>query len=143
MMDNTVFVDVSVHPSDLVFSENFNAAVPFIDRHLEDGRGTKPAIITEEITWTYEDLAVAVNQAGNCLQSMGLAKGDRLMMVVTDGPEFISTFFGSIKIGVVPIAVNTMLRVSDYSYLISDCSCKGLVYSESLSNALLARDGSE
>ena len=137
MKDNTVLVDVSVHPSDLVFSENFNTAVPFIDRHLEDGRGTKPAIVTERITWTYEDLATAVNQAGNCLQSMGLAKGDRLMMVVTDGPEFISTFFGSIKIGVIPIAVNTMLRAPDYSYLISDCSCKGLVYSASLSNALL------
>ena len=82
MKDNTVLVDVSVHPSDLVFSENFNTAVPFIYRHLEDGRGTKPAIVTERITWTYEDLATAVNQAGNCLQSMGLAKGDRLMMEI-------------------------------------------------------------
>ena len=38
MRDNTLTVDASKSPGDIIFAPNFNVAVPFIDRHLEEGR---------------------------------------------------------------------------------------------------------
>ena len=118
MRDNFIEIDRLVEPNRLVFSPRFNVAVPFIDRHLSEGRGSKPAIRTEDEDWTYDDLAGHVSQAGNLLRSMGFAAGDRVLMVVRDCPQFIALFFGAIKAGIVPVAVNTLLRSQDYSFLI-------------------------
>ena len=50
MKDNVVAVDRSVTPNRLVFAPRFNVALPFIDRHLAEGRGDKPAIVTADET---------------------------------------------------------------------------------------------
>jgi len=136
MSDNTISVDRSTTPSSLVFSDRFNVSVPFIDRHLAEGRADKPAILTVDSVWTYADLANAVNRYGNSLLSSGLAQGDRLLMAVRDCPEFIALFFCAIKAGIVPVAVNTMLRQADYEFLIGDCEGAGLVYSESMAGLI-------
>ena len=130
MGDNIVEIDRSVSPNRLVFSPRFNVAVPFIDRHLSEGRADKPAIRTVDEDWTYGALAAHVSQAGNQLGAMGLSPGDRVLMVVRDCPQFIALFFGAIKAGIVPVAVNTMLRPQDYSFLIEDCAGTALIYSE-------------
>lgn len=140
MRDNVVEINRSVTPNALNFAPRFNVAVPFIDRHLEEGRGDKPAIRTLDREWSYGDLAVNVARAGNLLKSLDMAPGDRVLMVVRDCPEFIALFFGAIKAGVVPVAVNTMLRSEDYAFLIEDCECQALLYSadffETLSPAI-------
>ena len=141
MRDNFVDVDRSVTPNALIFSPRFNVAVPFIDRHLEEGRGDKPAIRTTDAEWTYGDLASHVARAGNLLLSLGVGPGDRMLMVVRDCPEFIALFFGAIKAGVIPVAVNTMLRPPDYTFLIDDCACKALIHSSAFSETLSAALG--
>ncbi len=136
MSDNTIAVDRSKTPNRLVFSDRFNVAVPFIDRHVAEGRGAKPAIRTIDSVWSYADLANAVSRYGNCLLSSGLAPGDRVLMAVRDCPEFVALFFGAIKAGIVPVAVNTMLRQADYQFLIGDCEGAGLVYSEAMAGLI-------
>ena len=136
MRDNFVHIDRSVTPNTLNFAPRFNVAVPFIDRHLEEGRGHKPAIRTIDGEWSYGDLAANVARAGNYLRSLGMAPDDRVLMVVRDCPDFIALFFGAIKAGIIPIAVNTMLRSQDYRFLIDDCACKALVYSVDFSDTL-------
>ena len=136
MQSNTVVIDRSVHPNKIIFSDQFNVAIPFIDRHLSEGRADKLCIITEKISWTYSDLATSVGKYANQLLAMDMVPGQRLLMAVTDGPEFIALFFGAIKAGVVPIAVNTMLRTSDYKFLIDDCKCTSTIWSNSVDSAM-------
>ena len=124
-------------PSGISFSSNhavqlparFNAAVPFIDRHLAEGRGGKPVILTREETVTYAELAERVNRTGNVLLAQRLSSGDRLLMVVKDCPAFFYLFWGAIKAGIVPVPPNTLLRASDYAYMIEDSGCRLVVYS--------------
>jgi len=136
MRDNVVEIDRSVTPNRLVFSPRFNVAVLFIDRHLEEGRGTKMAIRTTAEEWSYGELAAQVARAGNLLLSLGLAPGDRVLMVVRDCPQFIALFFGAIKAGIVPVAVNTLLRPRDYTFLIGDCEGAVLVYSACFADSI-------
>ncbi len=112
------------------FAETFNAAVPFIDRHLAEGRGAKPIIRTHEgETVTYAQLAERVDRCGNALKALRLATGDRVLMIVKDCPAFFYVFWGAIKAGFVPVPLNTLLRAKDYEYIIADSGCAALIYS--------------
>jgi benzoate-CoA ligase family protein len=107
----------------------FNVAVPFIDRHVGEGRRAKAAIRTAQETVTYADLAERVNRAGNALLARGLKPGDRVLMVVKDCPAFFYLFWGAIKTGIVPVPPNTLLRAPDYAYMFEDSGCGLVVYS--------------
>jgi benzoate-CoA ligase family protein len=129
MEDHRVSVDRSTTPSTLVFAARFNAAAPFIDRHLAEGRGDKVVIRTGEESVTYGELAARVNRAGNALLGLGLEPGARLMMMVKDSPAFFYLFWGAIKAGIVPVPVSTLLRSSDYAFMLEDSGCRVCVYS--------------
>ena len=136
MRDHTVELDQSESPAAIRISPVFNVAVPFIDRHLDEGRADKAAIRTVDEEVTYAELAERVNRCGNALLNLGVGPGERVLMMVKDCPEFLYTFFGAIKAGAVPVPVNTMLRVQDYTYLVSDSGCAALVYSPEFADTI-------
>ncbi len=112
------------------FADNFNVAVPFIDRHLQEGRSQKTMLTTATgETVSYAQLADAVNRCGNVLLQSDLAQGDRVLMMIKDCPAFFYVFWGAIKAGFVPVPINTLLRASDYAYMIEDSGCQAVIYS--------------
>ena len=131
MYQHTVVVDSSVSPAGISYSDVFNVAVPFIDRHLDEVRGGKAAIVFADTgeTVRYSQLAERVNRCGNLLKSLAGEPHGRVLMVVKDCPEFYYVFWGAIKAGLIPVPVNTLLRADDYRHLIEDSGCAGLVYS--------------
>src|SRR5919106_4472154 len=129
MRDHTVTVELTTTPSTLRFAPVFNVAVPFIDRHLDEGCAHQVVIRTVAGDVTYGELAENVNRCGNLLRALGAHIGDRVVMVVKDCPEFFYLFWGAIKAGVVPVPVNTLLRTNDYHYMIDDSGCRLVVYS--------------
>jgi benzoate-CoA ligase family protein len=138
MRGNTVDIDASERPSRLRFAPNFNVAVPFIDRHIAEGRGSKIAIRANDGAVTYHDLVTNVNRCANALMRLGLQRGDRVLMVVKDCPAFFYLFWGAIKAGIVPVPLNTLLRSSSYAFMIDDSGAAALVYSPEFSGEVLA-----
>ncbi|MCS7280151.1 MAG: benzoate-CoA ligase family protein [Desulfobacterota bacterium] len=112
--------------------EFFNAADYFIDRNIRQGRGHKIAIYTENRNYTYNDVQKMVNKTGNAFRELGVRIDDRIAMLILDSPVFYAVFFGAIKIGAVPIPLNTMLTPDDYEYYLNDSRSKVLVVSEEL-----------
>ncbi len=129
MDDNTVAVDRSTVPATLEFAPVFNVVVPFIDRHLAEGRGAKVAIRGGFEDVSYDVLAAEVSRCGNALASLGIGPGARMLMVVKDCPAFFYLFWGAIRTGIVPVPLNTLLRADDYAYMIDDSGCDAVVYS--------------
>ena len=129
MDDHTVAVDAGQTPTALTFADTFNVAVPFIDRHLVEGRGATVAIRDAAGEVTYAALAANVNRAGNALAALGLDPGDRVLMVVKDCPLFFCLFWGAIKAGFVPIPLNTLLRAADYRFVIANARAACIVWS--------------
>jgi benzoate-CoA ligase len=117
--------------------ERFNAASFFVDRHVDEGRGGKIAFFHEEGELTYAGLQRMVNRAGNALRDLGVELEHRVLCLLLDSPAFLATFWGAIKIGAVPIPVNTMMRAQDYLYFLNDSRARVAVISE----ALLAEAG--
>ena len=133
MLDNTVLVDRSVHPTAMRFSDRFNVAVPFIDRHVTQGYGDRIAIRSISGDVSYATLAERVAQCGNALRRLSLSPRARLLMVVRDCPDFFYIFWGAIKAGIVPVPLDTELRTDDYKFFIEDSRCGAIVYSPELS----------
>ena len=129
MADNVVAVDRSTSPAKLEFPPVFNVAVPFIDRHVDEGRGAKTAIAGEFGKVSYAELATQVNRCGNALAGLSIGAGARVLMMVKDCPEFFYLFWGAIKAGIVPVPLNTLLRADDYAFMIEDSDCAAVVYS--------------
>ncbi|MFZ5647275.1 MAG: benzoate-CoA ligase family protein [Bacillota bacterium] len=114
------------------FPERFNAAEHFVDRNVDLGFGGKTAIYFGDERITYREVMENVNRTGNALLSLGVGLEDRVMLLLPDSPEFVYSFFGAMKIGAVPIPTNTMLKPSDYRYLLNDSRAKILVVSRDL-----------
>ena len=124
-----VDVDRSRSPAAIRFEPGFNAAPAFVDRHLAEGRGAKVAIRCAAGDVTYAELAERVNRCGNALLGQGLERGQRVLMVVKDSPEFFYVYWGAIKAGLVPVTLNTILRAADYQHMIDDSGCSAVVWS--------------
>lgn len=112
--------------------EFFNAADYFVDRNIRQGRGHRVAIYTEDRKYTYNDVQKMVNKSANAMLDLGLRIDDRIIVLMLDVPQFYAVFWGAIKIGAVPIPVNTMLTPEDYEYYLNDSRAKALAVSEEL-----------
>ena len=110
----------------------YNATNHFIDRHAGKTSGTRIAYTDHAGDWTYQQLAILVDQAGNVLSNLGLKAEQRVLMCMTDSVLFPAVFWGAIKIGAIPVPVNTMLTDVDYAYMLHDSRARVLVVSESL-----------
>ncbi|HXB19755.1 MAG TPA: benzoate-CoA ligase family protein, partial [Candidatus Solibacter sp.] len=110
----------------------FNAATHFIDRHIKDGRGAKVAIECGDEQVTYAQLHERVNRLGNVLKKLDVRLEERVGLLLLDTPEFFYGFFGGIKIGAVPIPMNTMLKPAEYEYMLNDCRARTAIVSEAL-----------
>src|SRR5215469_13196207 len=112
--------------------DEFNAAAYFIDRHINENRSGKIAIECGERNVTYGQLFTLVNQFGNALKSFAVRMEERVLLLLLDTPEFAVSFFGAIKIGAVPVPVNTLLKPADYQYLLNNSRARVAVVSDSL-----------
>ncbi len=110
----------------------FNAATYFVDRLVADGRGARVAIEYGDARITYEQMLREVNRTGNLLRSRGVRPGDRVLLLLHDSPEFAYSFFGAIKIGAVPIPLNTLWKAADYAHVIRDSGARVVILHEAL-----------
>jgi acetyl-CoA synthetase len=82
-----------------------NVSYNCIDRHLET-RGDKPAIVFEgeagdTRTYTYRDLYNEVGKLGNALRSMGVKKGDRVVIYMPMIAEAVIAMQACARIGAI------------------------------------------
>ena len=113
-------------------SGTFNAASYFIDRHLEEGRGAAVAIECGDRRITYQQLHDEVNRVGTVLKELGIGSEQRVLLLMLDVPEFVYAFFGAIKIGAVPVPLNTRWTTADYEYVLQDSGACAIIISSPL-----------
>jgi len=111
----------------------FNAATWFVDRHVAEGRGSKVAIECGDARVTYVELLRNVNCAGSALRERyGVRAEERVLLLLLDGAAFFYSFFGAIKIGAVPVPLNTLWKPSDYEYVLRDSRAGVVIVSPEL-----------
>jgi benzoate-CoA ligase len=112
-------------PADL--PEEFNLAAALLDRHLAEGRGAQWALRGPAGDLTYEQLYRLTSQAGNALRALGLDSEQRVLLLLRDSPEFIACFLGAMKIGAIPVPLNTFAHPSDYEFYLRNSGARMVV----------------
>lgn len=109
-----------------------NAAYNCVDRHVEAGRGEKVALYFEgepgdRITVTYRDLQDRVSRAANALLSLGIAKGDRVVIYLPVLIETIVITLACARIGAVHSLVFGGFSSEALKFRVEDTGAKLLV----------------
>jgi benzoate-CoA ligase family protein len=93
-----------------------NIASYFVDRNLDEGRGSNVALLSGDGPTTYSELAATVNRIGNVLLELGVHRGQIVLLALTDSVEFVATWYAAQKVGAVTAEVYTFLQPKDYTY---------------------------
>ncbi|MFP6640869.1 MAG: long-chain fatty acid--CoA ligase, partial [Myxococcota bacterium] len=67
---------------------------------------------------------------------LGMRKGDRLGLLLMNGVEFIETFFGAAKVGLVNVPLNWRLVADELEFILSDAGTTTLIYSVEFSDTV-------
>ena len=125
-------VDRSTSPPGLTFPRAYNAALDLIEPNLGAGRAGKTAFIDDKGRYSYGELAERVNRCGNALSAAGLGPEQRALLLLLDTIDFPAVFLGAMKMGAVPVPVNTLLTTDEYAYMLRDSRARVLVVSPPL-----------
>ncbi len=98
------------------YPEEFNIAEYFLDARIQEGRGDRIALRTDTGDHTYADVQQRANRFGHVLWEAGVQPGQRVIIALPDGPEYIAALFGVLKVGAVVVMVNPDLKADAIGY---------------------------
>ena len=114
-------------PREGIGNNGYNATVDLLERNLAPGRSERTYLVADEREWSYAEVASAADGAGSGLLDLGLARGDRVILATRDRPEFVITFWGAMKAGLVPVPVPEGVSASDLRFIQSDSEARVIV----------------
>jgi benzoate-CoA ligase family protein len=100
-------------------SERYNASRILFD-NLALGRGDRLALTGPGGTRSYAELCREAAQWGHGFQSLGLKRGDRILMFLDDTPAYPAAFFGAVRSGFVPLLISTVTPPDLLQFYLSD-----------------------
>ena len=103
--------------------ERYNASRVLFD-NLAAGRGDRIAVTGPAGTLTYAELCAAASRWGHALQSLGLQRGDRVLLFLDDTPAYPAAFFGAVRAGFVPLLINTLTPPDLLQFYLADSGAK-------------------
>jgi len=99
--------------------EIYNASRILFD-NLGKGNGDRLALTGPRGTISYAELCEEASRWGNGLISLGLKRGDRVLMFLDDTPAYPAAFFGAVRAGFVPLLINTLTPSDLLQFYLSD-----------------------
>ena len=87
----------------------------------------KPLVHVNELTFTYAQVDEISGRLASSLLGLGLERGDKVAVQLPNLPQFLFTYFGILKAGLVMVPLNPLLRAPEVAYHLQDSDSKVLV----------------
>ena len=94
----------------------------------------KPAYFVENKKVTWGEFKKYVDTFSRALHLMGVKKGDKIPLLVTNSLEFVIALQGIQKIGAIAVPINTFLKEEEIAYILNDIEANMLIASKKLSS---------
>ena len=85
---------------------------------------------------SYAEVSAEVNKLANGFAARGMKHGDRVVMFISNRPEFITVLFALQKLGVITVPVGTREQGPGLAYIVNQCGAVGIVFDEELTDRI-------
>ena len=92
----------------------------------------RPALSSNGKRSTFGQLYDRVGQIAASLERLGFETGDRLAILLPNGPEYIELVYACAWLGLVAVPLNTRLSAPEIDHVLADASPRGLVRHSSM-----------
>lgn len=106
-------------------------ATTILEHNLAE-RAQKTALFSLERNLTFEQVSHESNQVAHALQQLGVRFGETVAILCLDQPEWVTSFFGTLKVGAIAAGLNTQMTSDDLDYILGDCRARVLIIHGSL-----------
>jgi acyl-coenzyme A synthetase/AMP-(fatty) acid ligase len=93
--------------------KKLNLTAEVLDAPIARGCGAHTALVGDHGVITYASLQRLVNAVAASLLDLGLKRGDLMLIKMGNSPEFAIAFLAAVKVGVIPVLVNSLLAASE------------------------------
>jgi benzoate-CoA ligase family protein len=97
-----------------------------IDRHLGTSIEHKAALLVDGVPVSYRELAERVAAVSAGLDAYGLARENRILLFGTDSLDYVTMWFGAVRIGAIPAVVSDLYKAPDLLYFLCDTAARFL-----------------
>src|ERR1044072_9866308 len=103
------------------------SAANLFEHLYQPQRSASVAILYEGRQITYEELRTATVQTAEALSALGIGAGDRVGILLSDSPEFITSFVALISLGAIAVPINLALPKQDQTFILRDCGARAAI----------------
>ena len=89
--------------------------------------GDRPAVIFEDVPYSFEALDRRANRFANALVAAGIEPGDRVTLCAPNTFDWMAAYYGTAKAGAVLNPVTAMLTAGEIGYIAGNCGAKLLL----------------
>jgi long-chain acyl-CoA synthetase len=87
----------------------------------------RAALVLGDETTTYGTLDRDIARAACGLAALGVARGDRVALLLPNGPEFVVAFCAAMRLGAIVVPINPAYRGEEIAYALADSGAVALV----------------
>lgn len=100
---------------------------------LERRANRSPALeglvdVASDLRLSWAALDERVNRLANALAALGVETGDRVALLLPNGPEIIESVFALAKLGAVAVPINWRLVADEIAFLLGDSGARCLIF---------------
>ncbi|SLN72614.1 class I adenylate-forming enzyme family protein [Oceanibacterium hippocampi] len=89
--------------------------------------GDREALVFEDRRLSFTEAREEIDRASARLGSLGLARGDKVSIWMPNRPEFIWYWLGAAQIGLVPVVLNTRLKLEEAAYQFEQSDSRAII----------------
>ncbi|RPH44126.1 MAG: long-chain fatty acid--CoA ligase, partial [Burkholderiales bacterium] len=97
------------------------------EQSLVRGPG-REAMVFEGRRWTWLELDEAAGRIAAALAAAGVTAGERVVMLVSNRPEFVTVLLAVLRLGAIAVPVSVREQADGLAYVLGQCGAAAIVY---------------
>jgi benzoate-CoA ligase len=110
--------------ADPAMPETIAPTAVLIDRHLGTPVEHKTALLVDGEPVSYRELAARVATVSAGLAAHGVVRENRILLFGTDSLDYVTMWFGAVRIGAIPAVVSDLYKAPDLLYFLRDTAAR-------------------
>src|SRR5215210_5782960 len=108
-------------------TEIFDGSLYDLFRHAAEEHRGKTALSFYDTTFEFERLQALVEKMAASLAASGVEKGDRVALMLPNCPQYVVSFFATVRLGAIVTQINPMYVEREIEHILTDSGAKTIV----------------